>query len=322
MHKVLLMKKFLFLFLLSITSSLRCGIAPSQTINVLTSDFSDDTLSHIITSKIIQLDEARIEQLQRYYEPNFKLRKYLKYGFNTALIGLTATLLYQAGFFNHITPQSFKPQIGEVEARLRALELWKQILENKVPEITTLVHNSSNSRLVWLWGGIKNLSWYIAPSLVAAKVMGADSYVKAEPTFGWFFSNHDLTLRIESIKQSVMIITNPAAEKKTKDFHRSAFLFELQTIANEVEEVIAFIGYYFNHHGVVLQPGTDESWVTSMPRYLFNLSNDFMKKVSQLPFQQEPDQSFIGIVEEYKSEMSYCIKWCQWYERDLAKKSK
>lgn len=276
---------------------------------------------------MLQLDEARIETLYKKYDSNFKKRGYLKYGALVLQAGVIGLTLYNIGLLDSFLPStmnlpfhinfgkknSIDNQLQEFAKWKTEMSAWKEEIIKKFPELAKNMP-ASTSRFGWMWGGIKSLSSYLALSLFITKVAQINNYVEVEPTFAWFFSKHSISDRIEVLKRSVKALSDfnmPAIY--SVEYHTKSIVPALQSLARNVEEFVAFMNYYFGRldQNLVIKNGME-----SQSRYIYQMSNDFLKKMHD-SLNSQPGLVTLALVDEYKADMVTCIKKCQFFERDL-----
>ena len=282
----------------------------------------------------LQLDQERIDALHTKYEKNFKLRSYLRYGSRAIQFGLVGVGLYNLGLFDFLIPNlsatnhSIK-DISLLKVEIAALKnSQKEMIDllgktaKKTPaEIETIINlaladkKSTFDKLSWIWGGVKSISQWVTISLCFAKAAQLHSYVEADATFMWFFSNHSLSDRVDVLRRSVKAITDfniPA--DYSLEYHSRAIAPALQSIAHNVEELIAFMDYYFESidQELLVKQGLD-----MQSRYLFNVSNDFFKNIHTALQDQSQNLKAVAIIDDFRSDLITVIKRCQFFEKQF-----
>ena len=131
----------------------------------------------------------------------------------------------------------------------------------------------------------------------------------------WFFSNHSLSDRVDVLRRSVKAITDfniPA--DYSLEYHSRAIAPALQSIAHNVEELIAFMDYYFESidQELLVKQGLD-----MQSRYLFNVSNDFFKNIHTALQDQSQNLKAVAIIDDFRSDLITVIKRCQFFEKQF-----
>lgn len=281
----------------------------------------------------LQLDQDRINTLHTKYEKNFKLRSYLRYGSRAIQFGLVGVGLYNLGLFDFLIPNLsgtnhsikdislLKTQMELISNNQeRMIKLLGETAGQSTEEIKKIItaaasNQSMFDRLSWIWGGVKSISQWVTISLCFAKAAQFHSYVEADPTFVWFFSNHSMSDRVDVLRRSVKAITDfniPA--DYSLEYHNRAIEPALQSIAHNVEELIAFMDYYFESidQELLFKQGMD-----LQSRYLFNVSNDFFKNIHAALQDHSQNQQAVAIIDDFRSDLITVIKRCQFFEKQF-----
>jgi hypothetical protein len=88
----------------------------------------------------------------------------------------------------------------------------------------------------------------------------------------------------------------------------------LNSLACNLEELIAFTDYYL---GLIDQDFIFQQEMNGVSRYLFNVSNDFFKKMHTLLQDPAHASSAVLEIELFKSEIATWIDRCVLFEKQL-----
>ena len=274
---------------------------------------------------VIQLDAERIASLVEEYEKNFALRHKLSYGsfaINAALIGIG---LYQLGFLDFLIPGKAVPAMDlnkicpdlPLEQSVAKLLALVSIAEQRITRLEAAVslQQPSPSRLLWLWNGVKYMGSLTMFALVSTKALQIKNYVEATPSFIWFFSRHSILDHLEVLRRSVLVLTiNNLPLEYNAEYHNASLEPALLSLARNIEEFIAFLSYYTQQLDQELLVANN---MESKSRYLFNASNDFFMKFNELMRDEQKKKEAIGIIDDFKSDMSALIKECHFFEKEV-----
>ena len=277
----------------------------------------------INSTELIQLDQKRIDAHYKKYEHNFKMRGYLKFSSYAAYAGMIGIVLYHTGILHSFLPQNFLHALripDANEARFVALEKaqqellrWQQEVIRQLPAVSKIEVSQARAGIEWLWGGVKSIGNTALISAMLAKLMQYNSYVETKPSFKWFFTNHSITDRLEVFKHDYNKL--PRNTLTTSPFYPAVTLIpQLQAISINIEEFVAFMDYYFDQfdQDFIIKKG-----MHTQSRYVYNLSNDFFKKIHD-NLNEQNSLKVTAIIDEFKNDLVDCIKKSQFFEKDIS----
>ncbi len=209
---------------------------------------------------------------------------------------------------------------AQVAIYLKANELFHREREPLYTKIDDIAKASNEEKAGnWFVNGAKYVGWtgvtIIGGLLVQSKWHAIFNYVLAEPSFRWFLSNHTIISTIEGFKRSVQAVTSPhLAAGFSQEYHAMAIDPALESIVKNVEQYIAFTDFYLDQ--------LDEEMIhaqamDSVPRYLFNLTNDFLVKINSAIINPAEHAGASAIVDEFKADMITCINRCKVFEKEF-----
>ncbi len=264
---------------------------------------------------LLQLDEQRIALLVQKYEKNFKVRDYFKHSalvVNAACVGI---ILHHLGAFDFLLRLK-KSDLTPTDYKDISYELAK--LKVRVDQQQALMGIPlKQGYLEWIWGGVKNLSQWVVLTAVLAKLAQIKNYVEVAPSFVWFFTHHEITARVDLLKRNVKAISDfNIPVDYSFAYHSRAIEPTLHTIAKNLEEFIAFMDFYFDRLDKDL---IEKQKLDTLSRYLFNVSNDFFKKIHAAlkDIQNQQTSPAPMIIDEFISELKTVTKRCQFFEKDF-----
>lgn len=315
------MKKQILALLLSVSFTLSTIPAPQSKTRSLGSMFTSfvtfpdevylDAPIAPDTTGLIQLDENRIHELHEKIKYNFIRRNQLSYGSFALSSAVFAVGLYQLGFLNLVLPaaKASAPSPENIESRLKFLEdTVKRLAEKESlqPKI---------SRMEWLLNGTKSITSFFTLAVASAKMMQIKNYIEAKPTIAYFLGKHNLLDRIEVLRKTVVAAVQPTDDDThSLDYHRRAVAPMLQSIAVNLEKLVAFTEYYFASQD---QEIVHNQAMEDQSRRLFNVSNGFLKKMHEQLQKPVFDPDIVAIVEEFKGELTLSIKRCTFFEKEF-----
>jgi|ERR1700733_315198 len=283
--------------------------------------------------KAIQLDESHIQEYKAKIAKDFLLRQYLAKG--TKVVG-AATAVWIAykwglldGLIKCVFPGKEKPEIMSKEFMDKFAELAKQVAEikdrlpaNPADKPAIKIENAAapvGSTVNFLMKGIKALGsqtmsimfWIV----INTKIQHFYEYAFAKPSFEWFFAHHSVLATIDGVRRNIQVITdvNVPAEY-TIEYHNRALNPALQSIARTLEEFIAFIDYYVDR---IDQDIVHEQAMDTVSRYIFNIANDFLKKIDHIMHGSTDQSMALALVNDFKSDITHVIHRCRIFEKEF-----
>lgn len=273
----------------------------------------------------IQLDEARIDQAKIKMAKDFVFRSYLAKGTSIAGAATAVGLAYRwgllDGIINLFLPAKQKQEMVPSEMANKLLDLIKRVavLEGKIAIEPGVKKDAAISTGNYFINGVKvfgstTLS-IISTLIINAKVQHFYDYAFAKPSFEWFFMHHSVIATIDGVRRHVQVITdlNVPAEYNL-EYHNRALNPALQSIARTLEEFIAFLEYYLAKAD---QDIVHEQAMDTLPRYLFNIGNDFFKKIEEILHGSADQSSAMALVNDFKADMTNAIHRCRGFEREF-----
>lgn len=281
-----------------------------------------------------QLDESRIEQLKMNYAHNFKMRAHLAKVTYAITAGSMLWLGYKWGAFDWLLsskaaavaplavpviadPTSASPlQIAEY---FKARQTYDQAKDAALNALFAQIEKNDEKAGNWFINGAKYVGWtgvsIIGGLLVQSKWHSLFSYVLAEPSFKWFLMNHSIVSTIEGFKRSVQALTSPNLPSEfSQEYHTMAIDPALESIVRNIEQYIAFTDFYLDQ---LDEEMIHKQAMDSVPRYLFNLTNDFLAKIHVVIINPAGQVTAPAIVDEYKADVVTCINRCKVFEKEF-----
>ena len=281
------------------------------------------------------LDESRIQHLKMSYARNFQIRAHLAKVTYAITAGSMLWLGYKWGAFDWILtskaepvelPKAVLPALpdtsnpGLVQQYLKDQHTYLAARESTYAPFDEFLKAKNEEKAGnWLINGAKYVGWtgisIIGGLLVQSKWHSIFNYVLAEPSFRWFLSNHSIVSTIEGFKRSVQALTSPHLPMEfSQEYHAMAIDPALESIVKNVEQYIAFTDFYLDQldEDVIHAQAMD-----SVPRYLFNLTNDFLGKMHGVILNPAAHTGAPAIIDEYKVDMVTCINRCKLFEKEF-----
>lgn len=281
------------------------------------------------------LDETRIEKLKMNYARNFQVRAHLAKATYAITAGSLLWIGYKWGAFDWILSSKQEPiEIPKVAAPtivdssnpalvpqfLKDVETYLVAHDSTYTKLDAIVKASNEEKAGnWFINGAKYVGWtgitIIGGLLVQSKWHAIFNYVLAEPSFRWFLSNHTIISTVEGLKRNVQALTSPQLTAGfSHDYHALAIDPTLESIVKNIEQYIAFTDFYLDQldEDIVHAQAMD-----SVPRYLFNLTNDFLAKINSAIVNTAEHASAAAIVDEFKADMITCINRCKVFEKEF-----
>lgn len=270
---------------------------------------------------LIQLDEERICQLSEKIQQNFTRRSQLSYGSLALKATIVGIGLYQLGFLNFILPAPKGDDQSEaLKTRITALENMVKILAAKagISPIASAADVPRQGRLEWLLNGTKSIAQFATIGVVTAKLLQINNYIEAQPTMDYFskkhlVGEHNLLDYIALLHKTVKAAANPLDDDiESSAYHKRAVAPMVESIAVNLERLIAFTEYYFSLHDEEL---VKKHALEDVSRRIFNVSNTFLRKMHEQLQKPLFEKQVIAIVEDLRDELVGCIKKCIIFER-------
>ncbi len=267
------------------------------------------------------LEESSLAQAKKKISTDFARRdKLAKVSYGVLGAGLL-WFAYQWGAFDFLlgknetlekVPEKLEKAILDAEhkEKLFALlaALHAQYQKNAEGKNHKIIH--------WIIEGVKYVGLtgvtMVAGILVQAKWRKFFDYALADATFDWFFSGHSIVSRVDALKYHVSngIDVSPLVPQATVDYHAQAIEPIVGVILKNIVELDAFCEYYLEKadQDLVFAQKMDGA-----PRYLFNLTNDFLAKITAA---LAADNRIVALaaIDEFKVDLSAFIRDCQAFE--------
>ena len=275
---------------------------------------------------LIQLDENRIHELRDKIKHNFMRRSQLTLG--SSALGLAGFMigLHQFGALNLLNP--IKDKVASLSGSAA------QAAKNFVTREEMLAYVKQREDLLrgeldlvpkaawkdWLWDSTKKVSSLFTLTIIYAKIMHMKNYIDAKPTMDYFSKKYmlgqfNLIDRVDVLRKTVAAAVQPAdGDIYSSDYHRRAVTPMLQSLATNLEKLVAFTEYYFASHD---QEIVRKEAMEDHARRLFNVSNTFFAKMHEQLQKPSFDPDIVAIVEEFKGELTMSVKRCVFFERTV-----
>lgn len=270
-----------------------------------------------------ELDSHRIAQLQMMYEENFKLRSILAHATYAATATSLAWLGYKWGLFDWMLPT----KLSSVVSTSLAASTTPLAEDSKKSAIIAYINarfkaidekkDIENGH--WLLSGIKSVGWSgmtIAGSLIVqSKWYSFFNYVLAEPSFKWFLSNHNIISTIDRLKRSVQALSSSHMPAEfSQEYHTKSLVPTIESLIRNTEQFIAFIDFYLP---LLSKDVVQKEAMDGISRYLFNVTNDFLKKMNEVLLDPINQSNLLPVIDEYRADLVAFINRCKVFEEEF-----
>lgn len=271
----------------------------------------------------IQLDEIRINAVREKFEQNFKMRHYLSYGSFAINGALLALGLHQLGVLNLVWPVKEVVPLAPSKTVSPAEFVSKTVFDYHLKEVNQKIGElqkklelqQKTTRLGWIWNGTKSLGSYAVIGLFLLKAQQIKNYIEAQPSFARF-DRHGLTDRVIILRETIKALTDlstPFVEDGIA-YHKDAIRPMVESIVRNLEELIAFMDYYF---ATLDQEMVHKQSMDTIARYLFNTGNDFLMKINSALQNNEYTPEMVAYTDELKNELIMIYNRCILFEKEF-----
>lgn len=273
---------------------------------------------------LIQIDDMAISQEKARLEKDFATRNHLAKVSYTMLAGGTVWFAYKWGVFNYFSSNKLAdlPPLPEESTPIthdNLLSLMATIIKHtkdQSKKVSMIEAKNLEGKMHWFIEGAKYVGLtgfsLLAGIVVQSKWQKFFDYALASPTFDWFYGSHSMMNRLDSLRYHIAhsIDTTGTTPQAMLDFHHNAIEPTLETVQNNLKELIAFSEYYFDQIDAELVAQFN---LDGAPRFLFNTTNDFFAAL-KLALDANDRAQALALTDAFRAELSNYNKDCQSFE--------